>query len=128
MLVRSLPLLCAALLAACASAPTARALQDADYGAPPDGATDDRIRAAFAPLLLESGSADFRFASPERGWVRDGNGFTYGWVVWTQVNSKNRFGAFTGWRTYKVLTTSGAVHSIHAPKGDDSETEFERVR
>jgi hypothetical protein len=105
------------LLGACASKPSERALQDADYGPAPNGSMQGRIRAAFTSLLIEPDSAEFRYGEPEQGWGRDGSGFVFGWVVWTEVNSKNRFGAFTGWQGYKVLMQGGDVHSIYQPNG-----------
>jgi len=117
-------------LAACSSVPSARALQEADYGARPSGSAQNHIRAAFAPLLLEAGSAQYQFGEPEQGWGTDDSGFVYGWVFWTQVNSKNQFGAFTGWKTYKVLTQNGEVHSIYEPQGNDlfGNPKFDRLR
>ncbi len=117
-------------LAGCSAVPSARALQQADYGAAPGNAHRDRIRTAFAQLLIDGKSADYQFDAPEQGWGRDDQGFVYGWVVWTKVNSKNQFGAFTGWKTYKVLTTKGDVHSIYEPQGNDlfGNPKFQRVR
>lgn len=123
-----LPLLLA--LGACNTVPSAQALRDADYGSAPGGAVRDRIRAAFAPLLIDAGSAEYRFAEPEQGWGKDEHGFVYGWVVMTEVNSRNQFGAFTGWQTYKVLARDGDVHSIYQPAGKDllGHPQFDRVR
>lgn len=114
-------------LLACRTAPSELALQEADYGEAPVGGHRDEIRAAFAEVLLDPASARFEYSDPEKGWGKDGLGFVYGWVVWTRVNSKNRFGAFTGWRTYKVLTVAGAVHSIYEVL-DDGRTDLRRVR
>lgn len=120
----------AAVLGACAAVPSNRALEQADYGSSPGGAANDHIRAAFRDLLLDAGSAEFRFGAPEHGWGRSDQGFVYGWVIWTDVNSKNQFGAFTGWQTYKVLTTNGDVHSIYRPDGNDlfGNPKFDRLR
>jgi hypothetical protein len=131
-IMRSRALTVVALLAlgACSSVPSASALKEADYGARPAGSAQNSIRAAFTPLLLDAGSAQYQFSSPEQGWGRDDNGFVYGWVFWTQVNSKNQFGAYTGWKTYKVLTQNGEVHSIYEPQGNDlfGNPKFDRLR
>jgi hypothetical protein len=116
------------LLAACRATPSEQALQQADYGAPPGGAHRDAIRAAFGDLLLDAASAQFDFESPEQGWGTAGGGFVYGWVVLTRVNSKNQFGAFTGWQDYKVLLVDDAVHSIYEVQGDAGNPRFRRVR
>lgn len=103
----------------CTTVPSERALKEAHYGDPPAAVPRDDIRRAFATLLIDPGSAQYRFGDPEQGWGRDETGFVYGWVVWTEVNSKNQFGAFTGWKSYKVLTVGGQLHSIYEPAGDD---------
>ena len=106
-------------LTACASVPSASTLESAEYGGRPGGGFQSHIRTAFTDLLIDPAAAEFQYGEPEQGWGRDDKGFVYGWVVWTQVNAKNQFGAFTGWHTYKVLTRDGAVHSIYEPTGND---------
>jgi hypothetical protein len=126
----TLAVLCSFALAACASVPSASKMESAEFGNRPGGGHQGDIRAAFGDLLIDSGSAEFQYGEPEQGWGRDDKGFVYGWVVWTQVNSKNQFGAFTGWHTYKVLTRDGAVHSIYEPTGNDlfGNPTFKRLR
>lgn len=130
--MRSLPAiaLAALALAACATSPGARALETADFGAEPGSGLQSRVREAFTPLLLHPGGAEFRCKEPERGWGHDQRGFVYGYVVWTEVNAKNQFGAFTGWQAYKVLTRDGEVHSIYEPQGEDlfGKPKFRKVR
>jgi len=114
-------LACVALVGVigCTAVPSGRALQEAHYGDPPAAVPRDEIRNAFTSLLIDPDSAQYRFGDPEQGWGRDAEDFVYGWVVWTEVNSKNKFGAFTGWKSYKVLTKAGQVHSIYEPAGND---------
>ena len=117
-------------LAACANFPSEQSLLQADYGAEPNGSHQDEIRAAFTDLLIDPGSARCEYGEPEPGWGTGEGGFVYGWVVWTRVNSKNQFGAFTGWKTYKVLTVDGKVHSIYRPLESDlfGNPRFQRLR
>lgn len=117
-------------LAGCANVPSESALQQANFGDEPDRNHRDRIRVAFRELLIDPSSARFKFGEPEQGWGRDDNGFVYGWVVWTEVDSKNQFGAYTGWKTYKVLLRNGEVDSVYEPAGDDmfGNPEFKRLR
>ena len=114
-------------LAACAVAPSERSLQEADFGRKPNGSHRKKIRVAFGELLIDPDSARFEYGKPEQGWGEDDTGFVYGWVVWTKVDSKNQFGAFTGAQTYKVLTVGGKVHSIYRPT-DPGNQLFERLR
>ena len=112
--------LCATAFVGCASSPSATTLEQADYGAAPAG-HESRIEAAFESLLINPDSARFEYAQPEQGWGRtaDNDDFVFGWIVMTRVNSKNQFGAFTGWRDYKVLLVDSDVHSIYSPQGND---------
>ena len=117
-------------LGACAATPGAKALETANYGPTPTASLAARIREAFRPLLLDPDQAEFRCGEPEQGWGHDQKGCVYGWVIWTDVNAKNQFGAFTGWRTYKVLTVDSEVHSIYEPEGQDlfGQPKFNKVR
>lgn len=117
-------------LSSCASVPSEQELQNADYGNPPGRDHQGRIRSAFESILLDPSSARFKYAAPEKGWGRGKQGFIYGWVVMTDVNSKNKFGAFTGWKTYKVLLREREVHSIYQPAGTDlfGSPEFKRLK
>ena len=108
------------LLPSCANAPPSDAvLRGAQYGDAPGSDHQNKIREAFEPLLIEPGSAEFEFTEPQQGWGKDQHGFVFGWVVWTEVNSKNEFGAYAGWSPYKVLLQMGDVHSIYEPSGND---------
>ena len=126
----TLAVLCAFAIGACSTVPSASTLQSAEFGNAPAGAWQGQIRTAFSDLLIDPKGAEFQYGQPEQGWGRDDDGFVYGWVVWTQVNTKNQYGAFTGWQTYKVLTRDGAIHSIYEPTGDDlfGNPTFKRLR
>ena len=106
-------------LCSCASVPTDKALQQAHYGDRPAGDYQGSIRSAFAGILIDPSSAQYKFTDPEQGWGRGDGGFVFGWVVWTEVNSQNQFGAFTGWQSYKVLVREAEIHSIYEPAGTD---------
>lgn len=127
---RGWTVLAALALCACATTPGAKALETANYGSAPGASLASRIREAFRPLLLDPDQAEFRARDPEQGWGHDQKGFVYGWVVFTDVNAKNQFGAFTGWRSYKVLTVDGEVHSIYEPDGVDlfGQPKFRKVK
>ena len=115
---------------ACASSPSRQSLHQADYGKQPGRSHRNEIRTAFTDLLIDPGSSRYEYGEPEPGWGKDEEGFVYGWVVWTRVDSNNQFGASTGWQTYKVLTVNGEVHSIYRPLEPDvfGNPRFERLR
>ena len=118
-------------LSSCVNAPPSDAiLREAHYGDAPGSDHQSKIRKAFEPLLIEPGSAKFEFGEPMEGWGKDQQGFVFGWIVWTEVNSKNEFGAYAGASPYKVLLKNGDVDSIYEPAGNDlfGDPIFERLR
>jgi len=109
----------ATLLWGCTAAPpTPEQLESASHGDKPSG-YKAKIRESFSFILLDPDSASYEFRSPEKGWGADGGSNVFGWVVWTQVNSKNRFGAYTGPIEYKVLLANDEVVGIYEPAGTD---------
>lgn len=96
--------------------PTQQELESASYGDRPTGYAL-KIEEAFASILIEPETARFEFDSPEQGWGPARGENLFGWVVWTRVNSKNRFGEFAGWTDFKVLMADDEVVGIYRPRG-----------
>ncbi len=77
--------------------PTAADLERADYGFYPTD-FESTIRAHLRSQLKDPDSAQISFLnSPKSGWYALG-GLKYGYVVCAQINSKNSFGAYVGYR------------------------------
>ena len=109
----------ASLLWGCsATPPTREQLATASHGDRPSGYRL-KIKESFSTILLDPESASYEFRSPEKGWAADGSSNVFGWVVWTKVNSKNRFGAYTGLTEYKVLMANDEVVGIYETRATD---------
>lgn len=100
----------AIFLGGCAATPSQDEFARADFGSPPARAERD-IEAYFAVLLKDPAAAEYRSISdPVRYWMRDQRGLVnggdrilYGWAVEAQVNAKNSYGGYVGFRTYRFL-------------------------
>jgi hypothetical protein len=108
-----LPLLMLPLLAACASGPTQEQIDSADYGkemAPAECvAIAERL---IADKLKDPSSAQFRSSSScfKGHWGAApifGMKAEFGWVQTGEVNGKNAYGGYVGFRPYRVLMKNG---------------------
>jgi hypothetical protein len=103
------------LLAGCASAPTQQEISHADYGQPMSQQQCLSIsEAAIADQLKDPSSAQFRNEAPcHTGWVSSvpilGMKAAFGYVQRGEVNGKNSFGGYVGFRPYLVLMKNGGV-------------------
>ena len=105
----------AILLTGCASAPTQQQVATADYGMPMS--QDECMSIAeqsIASQLKDPSSAQFRNQQPcHTGWVRSvpilGMKAAFGYVQKGDVNGKNSYGGYVGFRPYLVLMKNGAV-------------------
>lgn len=106
-------------LSGCASAPSEADLRSADYGTPI--AQDEAERQAVSYLetrLLDAASAQYKWASIERGWARDaiisGGGVYYGYLLVGQINAKNSYGGYVGFRRYQFIFQNGKLRQAWA--------------
>lgn len=105
-------------------AQTARSRQEdlanADYGLPPKN-YKHVIRESFRKSLFDYSSAQIEFKAPEKAWRNISKNvigkatFQYLWRVPVEVNAKNRFGAYVGWKTYYVYYKDGVFITIEEP-------------
>lgn len=122
----------AMLSAGCASAPTQEQIANADYGTP---MSPSECRAlaeqAIADQLLDPESAQFRREQPcSTGWWSSapilGLKAAFGYLEKGEVNGKNTFGGYVGFRQFMVLMKDGVVvrsciadeNGICTPSGD----------
>ena len=101
-------------LAACASGPTQEQLSNANYGR--DIPTAECVSVAervIADSLKDPSSAQFRHSQCFRGYWGSapilGMGIEFGWVQKGEVNGKNSYGGYVGFRPYQALIRDGAV-------------------
>lgn len=102
------------LLCACAAAPTSVEMSNADYGQ--DMTPQDCVRVAegiIANSLRDPGAAQFRHSPCQRGYWSSvpilGMPVAFGWFQRGEVNGKNAYGGYVGFRPYQVLMKDGAV-------------------
>lgn len=100
-----------AIMVGCAQAPTQTALANANYG--PDVTQEDCERIAQEAIgarMKDAGAAQYRFGTCEKGWMPSVPMFSmpiqYGYVQRGEVNGKNSFGGYVGFRPFYVLIRS----------------------
>lgn len=104
----------AAALTACTTAPTGQGgklLTLADAGPKPADAIAI-AKAAMLPILKDPESARFQLIRPARPVVTGDSIFHKGgagWEICVNVNAKNSYGGYTGYRTTYILWNSGRM-------------------
>jgi len=101
-------------LAGCSSVPTGDELAAANYGR--DMRLTDCAAAAdewIASQMRDPSSVQFRRTSCDKGyWGSNpiaGTPKAYGWLYAGEVNAKNAFGGYVGFRSFKVLLLDGKI-------------------
>lgn len=122
----------AVFLVGCASAPTQKQIANADYGTPMSSSECKSLAGrAIANQLKDPRSAQFRDEqSCFTGWMSSvpilGLKAVFGYLQKGEVNGKNSFGGYVGFRPFMVLMKNGVVirscianeNGICTPSGD----------
>ena len=87
-------------LSGCTSAPTSVELNNPDYGiAPPTSQVEEVFINSFKPTLLDPSSIQTRnIQQPKQFWIKTRNGFDAFWVICGELNGKNKFGGYVGFK------------------------------
>jgi hypothetical protein len=106
-------------LAGCAGAPSEDQLRSADYGSAISQADAERLAVAFLEARLKDPqSAQYKWSPVERGWARDpvitGGTLYYGYLLVGQVNAKNSYGGYVGYRKYQFMFQNGKLRQAWA--------------
>lgn len=101
------------LLSGCGVQPTKEQLAAADYGAFPRN-YKPKIEAFMSGILKDPESAKYRYSMPCQGyWSNPAIGrwceIHYGWIVDCEVNAKNSFGGYTGFKPYRFLLRGESI-------------------
>ena len=102
-------------LAGCASAPNQQEMTSADYGREmPAEECKTLAEQTISSKLKDPGSAQFRNEQPcFKGWMSSvpllGMKAAFGYLQKGEVNGKNSFGGYVGFRPYMVLIKDGTV-------------------
>ncbi|MCK9455360.1 hypothetical protein [Sulfurimonas sp.] len=96
----------ALLLSACAGA-FQRPGPSVNYGNPPQG-YEEAIKVHFKQVLKDPESANYRFGKPVKAYTNEGMVYGgkvswVGYLVDVQVNAKNSFGGYVGFKPYMLL-------------------------
>jgi hypothetical protein len=108
------PILFAALLMLCScvgSPPTIDEFAKANYGDKPNKKIyESKVKDWFEGCLKDPESAKYKFDKPKKGWygktlsnLAGPRKIDYGWIVLVQVNAKNSYGGYTGYKPYHCL-------------------------
>ncbi len=89
---------------------------NADHGTPPVN-YEQTIREYFESVLIDPESARYRFNQPVKAYENDGlvaggDVCWLGYLVETQVNSKNRLGGYVGYESYVVLFKANDIYKV----------------
>lgn len=91
--------------------PNQQEIETADYGLYPDN-YKEIIISYMDRILFDPDSAKYEFLDgPEKGWYPGDlvNPPKFGYKVLTLINSKNKFGGYTGNQTHSFLIKDGKV-------------------
>ena len=106
--------LATSILSGCVSGPTQQQLTNADYGR--DIEASECVRIAEQTIsngLKDPSSAIFRHSPCFKGYAGSvplmGMGVAFGWLQTGQVNAKNSYGGYVGFRKYHALIKNGQV-------------------
>lgn len=106
-------MMAATLLTGCAQGPTQSELANANYGSEISQEDCERIaQETISARLKDSESAKFRFKTCDKGWMPSAPMFgmpvQYGYMQVGEVNGKNSFGGYVGFKEFYVLIRSGS--------------------
>ena len=87
-----------------------------NWGDPPAD-YEQRIRAHFDTFLKDGPSARYKFEAPVRAYANQGliygGGVRWvGYLVKVEVNAKNSFGGYVGWKPYMAMLSKDGVYQV----------------
>jgi len=110
---------CLLLLTGCATAPTQKELAEANYGSylsQEDAQTKAII--FLKEYLKDPESTKIEWGEFKKGWMREapifGCKLRFGYILKANINSKNSFGGYTGYKPYQFFFFNGSIVSIYA--------------
>jgi hypothetical protein len=106
MTMNKLIAIAALILAGCSFAPSKEQVANADFGERPDSTrATATITNYLERTLIDPGSLRLRCAEARKGWAREliSRPSQFGWVVYCEVNAKNRLGGYTGAKPHIYL-------------------------
>lgn len=84
------------LLVACATGPTTEQFSSAYFGAYPENYIDV-VKTHISQIATDPASVyDIEISIPQKGWIKYGNTWVFGWELAYAFNTKNRMGGYVG--------------------------------
>jgi hypothetical protein len=123
-------------ISACAGVPTQNEVTNADYGSSMLQSDAESLATKFLrSYLKDPNSAQIDFNRINTGWIRDGlirgGKVHYGYVLGANVNAKNSYGAYVGYKPYKFLFYNGQLISVYGQKeitvGSQSDSYMDKI-
>lgn len=100
----------------CATQISAEKIQNADYGTQPPQNYKEIIAEVIGKSLIDPMSAVYELDEPRKGYTKNspfhGTTEQFGWRICGTVNSKNRFGGYTGRSPVFILMRGESVTSF----------------
>lgn len=106
---RTLGILIMLMISSCTSMPTKDELEGADYGIPPkDNKVGEVYEQIIRGTLIDPSSIQTRnIQQPQKFWTKNGKRLSAFWLICGEVNAKNRFGGYTGFKPEMVWFKTG---------------------
>lgn len=110
--------ICSVGLVGCASGPpTAKELAAADYGSSiTQSDAESKAKAFLRGTLKDPSSAEYDWGTVQRGYVRtapiEGGKLIWGYKLDAQINAKNSFGGYTGFKPYVFMFKNGQLEGV----------------
>jgi hypothetical protein len=107
-------------LAGCATAPTQQEKALADYGSPPSN-YEKSIRDYLQVALKDPYSYDMKILfEPRKDWTAFFSKKTFGYAVCANINAKNSFGGYNGFKlVYFLIRNDQVVESSGLGQGEE---------
>lgn len=107
------------LLSACASGPpTKKELADANYGsAITTEEAKEKAENFLSDRLKDPNSAQYQWGNIYQGWIRHapihGGDLLFGYILDVNVNAKNSFGGYVGFKPYRFVFYNGNIKTVY---------------
>ena len=112
-------LLACLALSGCATMPTREEIAKIDYGAPISIDYEQAIKQYCSNTLFDPYSAVYEFSPPQQYWVKQppmlGGGLISGYMVFVNINAKNKMGGYTGTKRWGFLFRNNSISRVFDP-------------
>jgi uncharacterized protein YceK len=112
-------LLACMILSGCATMPTREQLANIDYGTPLTIDYEQAIKQYCNKVLFDPYSAVYEFSSPQQYWIQMppilGGKLLSGYMVFVDINAKNRMGGYTGTKRWGFLFKNNSIEKVVDP-------------